>query len=100
MATQTTGERTDNVMIQATGLTHFYGPQPAIEDVNFRVRKERSWLFGPNGAGKTTTMRILTGFIPPTKERSQLADYDVWSSLWTRVEGLAIYRRLCPSTLR
>ena len=78
MATQTTDERTDNVMIQATGLTHFYGPQPAIEDVNFGVRKgEILGFLGPNGAGKTTTMRILTGFMPPTQGKVTVADYDV-----------------------
>ena len=53
------------MMIQATGLTHYYGPQPAIQDVNFSVEKgEILGFLGPNGAGKTTTMRILTGFIP------------------------------------
>ena len=78
MATQTTQDRTDNVMIQATGLTHYYGPQPAIEDVNFGVRKgEILGFLGPNGAGKTTTMRIITGFMPPTQGKVSVADFDV-----------------------
>ena len=78
MATQTTDNKTGDVMIQATGLTHFYGPQPAIEDVNFGVRKgEILGFLGPNGAGKTTTMRILTGFMPPTQGKVTVADYDV-----------------------
>ncbi|MCI0862651.1 MAG: ATP-binding cassette domain-containing protein, partial [Chloroflexi bacterium] len=54
-------------MIQAEGLTHYYGPYPAIQDVSFGVRKgEILGFLGPNGAGKTTTMRIITGFMPPT----------------------------------
>ena len=59
-------------------MTHYYGPQPAIEDVNFGVRKgEILGFLGPNGAGKTTTMRIITGFMPPTQGRVSVADFDV-----------------------
>ena len=66
------------MMIEATGLTHFYGPQPAIQDVNFGVEKgEILGFLGPNGAGKTTTMRILTGFMPPTRGQVTLDGYDV-----------------------
>ena len=46
-------------MIQATGLTHFYGPQPAIDEVTFNVKRgEILGFLGPNGAGKTTTMPV------------------------------------------
>ncbi len=66
------------MMIEATGLTHYYGPQPAIQDVNFGVEKgEILGFLGPNGAGKTTTMRILTGFMPPTRGKVTLDGYDV-----------------------
>ena len=65
-------------MIQAEGLTHYYGPYPAIQDVNFDVKKgEILGFLGPNGAGKTTTMRILTGFQPPTRGKVTLDGYDV-----------------------
>ena len=65
-------------MIQATGLTHYYGPFPAIQDVTFNVRKgEILGFLGPNGAGKTTTMRILTGYMPPTRGTVTLGGYDV-----------------------
>jgi len=67
-----------STMIQATGLTHYYGPFPAIQDVTFDVRKgEILGFLGPNGAGKTTTMRILTGFMPPTRGKVTLGGYDV-----------------------
>ena len=66
------------MMIQATGLTHYYGPQPAIQDVNFTVEKgEILGFLGPNGAGKTTTMRILTGFMPPTRGKVTVDGHDV-----------------------
>ena len=66
------------MMIQATGLTHFYGPNPAIQDVNFGVEKgEILGFLGPNGAGKTTTMRIITGYMPPTRGQVTLDGFDV-----------------------
>ena len=65
-------------MIQATGLTHYYGPFPAIQAVTCHVRKgEILGFLGPNGAGKTTTMRILTGYMPPTRGTVTLDGYDV-----------------------
>jgi ABC-2 type transport system ATP-binding protein len=66
------------MMIQASGLTHFYGPNLAIQDVNFGVEKgEILGFLGPNGAGKTTTMRILTGYMPPTRGKVLLDGFDV-----------------------
>ena len=60
-------EPPDDSMITVSDLTHYYGPMPAVENVNFTVRRgEILGFLGPNGAGKTTTMRILTGFMPPT----------------------------------
>ena len=68
----------DSLMIQATGLTHYYGTFPAIEDVSFNVKKgEILGFLGPNAAGKTTTMRIITGFMPPTRGKATLDGYDV-----------------------
>ena len=65
-------------MIQAESLTHYYGPYPAIQDVNFGVRRgEILGFLGPNGAGKTTTMRIITGFLPPSRGTVTLDGYDV-----------------------
>ncbi|MBM3941445.1 MAG: ATP-binding cassette domain-containing protein [SAR202 cluster bacterium] len=65
-------------MIEVKGLTHFYGPRPAIEDVNFEVQRgEILGFLGPNGAGKTTTMRIITGFMPPTQGKVTVAGFDV-----------------------
>lgn len=66
------------MMIQANELTHYYGRFPAIQDVSFGVKKgEVLGFLGPNGAGKTTTMRIITGFMPPTRGKVSLGGYDV-----------------------
>jgi len=54
-------------MIEAEGLTKFYGSVAAIRDVTFRVDQgEVVGFLGPNGAGKSTAIRILTCYMPPT----------------------------------
>ena len=73
-----TANASNPIMIQADGLTHYYGPYPAIQDVSFSVKKgEILGFLGPNGAGKTTAMRIITGFMPPTRGKVSLGGYDV-----------------------
>jgi ABC-2 type transport system ATP-binding protein len=67
-------------MIQADGLTKYYGDKPAIRDVSFSVEKgEILGFLGPNAAGKTTTMRILTGFLPATNGHATVAGCDVFA---------------------
>lgn len=67
-------------MIEAKGLTKFYGNFPAIENVSFDVKSgEVLGFLGPNGSGKTTSMRILTGFMPPTSGYAEIGGYDVVS---------------------
>ena len=71
-------EETNTKMIEVQDLTHYYGPYAAIEDVSFDVQRgEILGFLGPNGAGKTTTMRILTGFMPPTRGQVTLDGNDI-----------------------
>src|SRR5437660_12038852 len=43
----------------------------AVEDLSFEVRAgEIFGLLGPNGAGKTTTIKMLLGFVRPTRGRA------------------------------
>ena len=65
-------------MIRVEHLTKTYGPRVAVADITFDVEKgEVLGFLGPNGAGKTTTMRILTGYLPPSGGRVEVAGYDV-----------------------
>ena len=65
-------------MIRVEGLTKDYGPRRAISDVTFDAAQgEILGFLGPNGAGKTTTMRILTGYMPPTSGKAEVAGFDV-----------------------
>jgi ABC-2 type transport system ATP-binding protein len=65
-------------MIEATGLSKFYGSFVAIQNVSFAIPKGQIVAFlGPNGAGKTTTMKILTGFLSPSEGSSSIAGMDI-----------------------
>jgi ABC-2 type transport system ATP-binding protein len=67
-------------VIRVEHLTKNYGPRVAVADVTFDVEKgEVLGFLGPNGAGKTTTMRILTGYLPPSGGRAEVAGFDVAS---------------------
>ena len=65
-------------MITVQNLTKDYGPNRAIENLNFTAEKgEVLGFLGPNGAGKTTTIRILTGYMPPTSGTAEIGRHDV-----------------------
>ena len=65
-------------MIRVKNLTKYYGERLAVDDVSFSVAKgEIVGFLGPNAAGKTTTMRILTGFLMPTRGDVRVAGYDM-----------------------
>jgi len=65
-------------MITVQNLTKDYGPNRAIDKLNFTAEKgEVLGFLGPNGAGKTTTIRILTGYMPPTSGTAEVGGHDV-----------------------
>jgi len=64
--------------IVVSELTKIYGKQKAVDDISFEVKSgEILGFLGPNGAGKSTTMKIATGYIPPSKGRIKVFDFDV-----------------------
>jgi len=65
-------------MIEADGLTKYYGNFAAVRDVTFTINAREVVAFlGPNAAGKTTVMRILTGFLAPSAGVARVAGLDV-----------------------
>jgi ABC-2 type transport system ATP-binding protein len=72
-------EKTDKTpMIEAQGLSKFYGPFAAVRDVSFQVHEGELVAFlGPNGAGKSTTMKLLTGYISPSEGSARIAGHDM-----------------------
>lgn len=68
-------------MIEVHNLTKYYGKRLAVDDISFKIEKgEIVGFLGPNAAGKTTTMRMLTGFLAPTKGTIKIAGYDVFTN--------------------
>jgi ABC-2 type transport system ATP-binding protein len=70
----------NGLMIEAVGLSKYFGDFVATQDVTFSVpRGQVAAFLGPNGAGKSTTMRLLTGYLAPTSGQARIAGHDVTS---------------------
>lgn len=53
-------------LIEAKGLSHSYGAQPVLENVNIAIESgEIVTLVGPNGSGKSSLVKVLTGQLKP-----------------------------------
>ena len=76
-------------VIEAEGLTKWYGRRRGIVEVVFAVAEGEVFGFlGPNGAGKTTTIRLLLGFRRPSAGHAAIFGLDCWaapSTVHTRV---------------
>jgi ABC-2 type transport system ATP-binding protein len=67
-----------HAMIEADGLTKYYGDFAAIQDVSFKVQRGEVVAFlGPNGAGKSTTMKLLTGYLAPSAGWAKIAGHNM-----------------------
>ena len=67
-----------SVLIEVDKLTKSFGPFIAVDNLSFSLKRgEVLGFLGPNGAGKTTTMRMITGFLSPTKGSIKVCDNDV-----------------------
>ena len=76
--TQNTSTEPRRPMIQAIGLSKFYGPFAAARDVSFDVGEGELVAFlGPNGAGKSTTMKMLTGYIAASEGEARIAGHNM-----------------------
>ncbi len=55
-------------MIEVNHLSKHFGSKTVVNNLSFTVEKgEVLGFLGPNGAGKSTTMRMITGFIAPSR---------------------------------
>ena len=67
--------------IEVQSVTKSYGNQLALNEISFSANKgEIIGFLGPNGAGKSTMMKIITGFISPTKGTVFVSGIDVLKS--------------------
>lgn len=54
-------------VLEARGLSKFYGSVLAVRDISFRLQAGQVLGYlGPNGSGKSTTVKMLTGLLEPS----------------------------------
>ena len=64
--------------IEVLSVSKFYENHLALNEISFSAKKgEIIGFLGPNGAGKSTMMKILTGYISPTKGTVFVSGIDV-----------------------
>jgi ABC-2 type transport system ATP-binding protein len=93
-------------MIEAVGLSKFYGEFAATKDVTFSVpRGQVCALLGPNGAGKSTTMKMLTGYLAASEGEARIGGYDLSADRLKAAEILGylpesgpLYREMTPES--
>jgi len=84
-------------MIKVSNLTKQFAGRTAVDDVSFEVnRGEIIGFLGPNGAGKTTTMRMLTGFLHPTRGAIEIAGCDVYDDPIEARRHIGYMPESCP----
>jgi beta-exotoxin I transport system ATP-binding protein len=77
-------------VIEATGLTKWYGKRRGVLDVGFAVDEGEVFGFlGPNGAGKTTTIRLLLGLLRPSAGSATVLGHDAWRDAAAAHRGLS-----------
>ena len=93
--------------IEADGLRKVFGSIVAVEDISFTVETgEVLGFLGPNGAGKTTTMRMLTGYLRPTRGDVSICGINMLADpvkakarIGYLPEGAPLYPEMTPATL-
>jgi ABC-2 type transport system ATP-binding protein len=63
--------------IQTFGLTRYFGKRPVVQELDFAVpRGSIVGLLGLNGAGKSTAIKMMLGFLTPTRGRCEILGRD------------------------
>ena len=91
-------------MVELRRLGKTFGPIVAVDEVSFTVGQgEVLGFLGPNGAGKSTTMKMITGFLTPTRGTVKVNGFDVQEqpieakkSLGYLPEGAPAYGEMTP----
>ncbi|MDH5358695.1 MAG: ATP-binding cassette domain-containing protein [Gammaproteobacteria bacterium] len=92
--------------IEIEDLAKYFGEIKAVDGVSFSVNKgEVLGFLGPNGAGKSTTMKMITGFLAPTRGTVRVCGHDVLTdpiavkaNLGYLPEGAPAYADMTPDS--
>jgi ABC-2 type transport system ATP-binding protein len=69
-------------MLEAKGLSKFYGSVPAVQNVTFSLEPGQILGYlGPNGSGKSTTVKVLTGLLEPSRGQVTYNGEDIHKDL-------------------
>lgn len=97
-------------LIELEGLTKRFGSGSgsilAVDGVSFSIAPgEVLGFLGPNGAGKSTTMKMITGYLAPTRGTAKVCGFDVTQSplevkarLGYLPEGAPAYADMTPES--
>lgn len=67
-----------DIAVEAIDLSKNYGPVVALRSIDFQIESGQYFvLLGPSGGGKTTLLRLIGGFIKPSKGKIFLHGQDV-----------------------
>lgn len=65
------------MLIEIKNLSVFFGTNPALDDLSVELEGGAIGLLGPNGAGKSTLIKMLLGFVQPTRGEAKVFGLDV-----------------------
>jgi ABC-2 type transport system ATP-binding protein len=68
---------TSDFAIEMDGVTKYFGRKKAVDSLTLQIPRGSIYAFlGRNGSGKTTTIRMLLGFLRPTRGSSKVLGHD------------------------
>lgn len=76
------------MLIETKNVSVFFGTNPALDDLSVELEGGAIGLLGPNGAGKSTLIKMLLGFINPSRGEAKVFGLDV------RTEQVAIRQQI------
>jgi len=80
-------------LLQARGVTHYFGGLCAVQDFNLDLEPgELVGIIGPNGAGKTTIFNLMTGVYRATQGSIQFNGTELVGKTPNQITALGIAR--------